>query len=488
VSELKNKTAKGIIWSFVETFSGQGLQFVIGLILARLLMPVDYGLIGMMNVFIAISLTLVEGGFSSALIQKKERNHIDFSTVFYFNICIGIFFYLLIFFFSPFIANFYNEPRLILLAKVIGLNLVFTSFGIIQKTILTIKLDFKTQAKSTLFSVIFSGTIGILMALKGYGVWALVIRSIIQNILQVTFLWYYTKWLPLWIFSKDSFKRLFSFGFKLLSASLIDSIFSNLYTLVIGKYFSAKDLGYFTRASQFEKLPSANVTAVIGKVTFPALSTLQDDNEKLKATFRKLLKMIAFIIFPLMLGLAVISEPMIRVILTDKWLPAAPLLQLMCLASMWYPIHSLNINVLNVKGRSDLVLRIEVIKKILFVIFLASTIPFGIKAMVTGQIFFSLLALFINTYYSARIIKFTVLEQFKDLLPILLLSIFMAGASHFIMNYFDNSLAKLLIGMSCSVIIYFGLSFIFKFREIFELKSLLVLSINKPIIQYAEQE
>ena len=473
-NNLKHETVKGFLWSALERFSVQGLQFLMGLVLARLLLPSDYGLVGMLAIFLAISQTFVDSGFSSALIQKKDRTDTDYSTAFFFNIGVGLFFYLILFFTAPLIADFYNTPELNSLTKVIGINVFITSLAVVQRAKLTIKLDFKTQAKASFTSVFIGGSVGIAMAYKGYGVWALVIQSLLQNGLNTLFLWILSKWMPRVIFSKVSFKELFSFGSKLLGAGLLDTIYGNIYLIIIGKLFSARELGFYTRAQQFQKIPSQNITGIIQRVTFPVLSSIQDDDARLIAGFRSFLRMSVFVIFPMMIGLAVMSESLVRLLLTEKWLPAVPLLQLLCFAGMLYPVHAINLNILNVKGRSDLFLKLEIIKKVIITVVILITFSFGVKALVIGQIFTSFLAFFINTYYSGKIVSYGTWSQMKDTMPVLLISLIMGGGIWGAMLLVKGDVLKLVIGILAGIIIYGVSAQIGKFGEINEIKHLIM--------------
>ncbi|RLD61982.1 MAG: lipopolysaccharide biosynthesis protein [Bacteroidetes bacterium] len=473
MTNLKQETAKGFLWSAIERFSVQGLQFLMGLVLARLLLPSDYGLVGMLAIFLAISQTFVDSGFSSALIQKKNRTDTDYSTAFFFNIGIGLFFYLILFFTAPLIAKFYNIPELNSLTKVIGLNVFITSLAVVQRAKLTIKLDFKTQAKASLTSVFIGGCVGIAMAYKGYGVWALVVQSLLRNGLNTLFLWLLSKWMPKAVFSKSSFKELFSFGSKLLGAGLLNTIFQNIYLLVIGKLFSASELGFYTRAQQFQKMPSQNITSIIQRVTFPVLSSIQDDDEKLIKAYSNFIRLSAFVVFPLMIGLAVVAEPLIRLILTEKWMPTVPLLQLLCIAGMLYPVHAINLNILNVKGRSDLFLKLEIIKKLLITFAILITFSFGVKAMVIGQILTSFISFFINTHYSSKMINYGAWKQIKDMMPIIFITLLMAFGVWGVMLLGFSDILKLLIGIVVGIIIYLISAKIGNFNELNEIVSLI---------------
>lgn len=479
MSDLRNKTINGIVWSALEQFSVQGIQFILGIILARILLPSDYGIIGMLAIFIAISQSLTNAGFSSALIQKMNPTNNDYSTVFYFNFAISIVIYIILFLCAPIIAKFYNTPILLDLTKIVGLNIIISSFSIVQIAKLSKKLDFKTQAKASLSSVIISGLIGIYLAYNGYGVWSLVVQSLVRNLINSAMLWIVSKWIPSWTFSISSLKGLFKFGSRLLYASLLSTVFDNLYTLVIGKFYKADELGFYTRANQFQQLPSQNITSIIQRVTFPVLSSIQDDQDHLTKSYRKIIRFSAFIVFPLMLLLAVISEPMIRLVLTDKWIQSASYLQILCFAGLLYPIHSINLNILKVKGYSGLFLKLEIYKKILVVIILLFTYSFGIKAMLLGQVLLSILALGLNTYYTSNFIDYKILTQFKDLLSIFILAL-IASFIVYILNLLINSdLLKIVISLTSGFIIYCLLAYIFKFQEIQEVKSIILLIKNK---------
>lgn len=465
-STLKQKTLKGLIWSSIERFSVQGVQFMLGLFLARLLLPQDYGLIAMLAIFLAISQTFIDSGFNLALIQKKNRDELDYSTTFYFNIVVAAVFYAILFFSAPLIAKFYEQPILIPLSRAIGITLIINSFAIVQRTKFTIKIDFKTQTKASLSSVIISGAVGIYLAYTGHGVWALVWQSLIQRAIETVLLWYYSKWLPKHGFSIQRFKKLFSFGSKLLAAGVINTIYRNIYLIIIGKMFSASSLGFFTRAKQINDFPSSNITGVLDRVMFPILSEIQDDNKKLLSAYRKIIVYSALLIFPLMMGLSALAEPLIRLVLTEKWIESVWMLQLLTFAGMWYPIHALNISVLNVKGRSDYMLRLEIIKKVLITIVLIISVPLGIEAMIIGMIITSYIGLFINTYYTKRIINYGFIQQMRDLVKVLLLSFAMGALIYFSTAYISSDLLKLILGLIEGVIFYIGIAWLFNIGEI----------------------
>ena len=467
---LKQKAVKGVMWSAIERFSAQGVQFILGLILARLLTPEDYGLIGMLAIFLAISQTFIDSGFSSALIQKKGRDELDYSTSFYFNIVVGFFCYLILFFAAPLIAWFYDQPQLIELTRVVGLTLVINSLGVVQRAQLSIKVDFKTQTKASLTAITISGLLGIYLAYHGYGVWSLVAQTLVRRFLDVMILWFLSKWKPRDGFSMARFKSLFSFGSKLLLSGLLNTVYQNIYTIVIGKVFSAGALGFYTRARQFAAFPSSNLTGILNRVTFPVLSEVQDDDLRLKTAYKKMIMLSALIVFPLMVGLAALAKPLIIQVLTEKWAESVWMLQILCFAMMWYPIHAINLNVINVKGRSDLFLRLEIIKKIVITIVLVISIPIGIKVMLMGSVFTSIFALVINTYYTKRIIDYGFWQQMRDLLPVLGLSLLMGGVIFVLIQLITPLWLQLLVGFIVGVSLYVGIAWSFNVGGIREAK------------------
>lgn len=453
-NDLKSKTQKGLVWSFVERFATQGVQFLFGLILARLLSPEDYGTIAMPLVFLAVAQCFIDSGFSTALIRKPDLTEDDLSTAFYFNIGVGVICYFALFVSSPLIADFYNTPILADLLKVTALATLFNPLCTVQQAILTRKIDFKTQAVVSLSGAIASGIFGLLMAFNGYGVWSLVCQQVGGYVIRTVLLWILGKWKPKRRWSWDSFRYLWGFGSKILGSGLLDTVYNNIYPIVIGKFFSANDLGNYTRAQQFSTLPSSNVTGVLQRVTFPVLSSIQNEDERLARNYRKILKLSAFLIFPTMLMLSAIADPLVRVLLTDKWKGCIILLQIICFQMMWFPIHTINLNLLTVKGRSDLFFRLEVVKKIVGVAIMCVTIPNGIIWMVSGGIVGSMIALIINTYYTGKIIHVGYFRQMGDLMPIFGVSIVMWLLIHASLWLTSNIYIQLPIGICVGIIVY----------------------------------
>lgn len=414
---LKQKTISGLLWSSIDQFSNLGITFVAGIILARLLSPYEFGLIGIIAVFIAVSESFINSGFSNALIRKKNSTDTDFSTVFYFNLMVGILFFIILFFSAPAIAGFFNEPQLKLIVQVLGIVLIIDSLTIIQSTILTKRIDFKLQTRISVIASLGSGIVAIVMAFNGFGVWSLVAQRLLKQSLNSLFLWLWNRWRPLWVFSKQSFKELFGFGSKLLLSGLIDILYRNIYYLVIGKYFSAQELGYYTRADEFKRLPSQSLNGIIARVSYPILSSIQDDKHRLKANYQKLIRSTMFFTFTLMLGIAAVAEPLIITLIGEKWRPSIIFLQMLSFVGMMYPLHALNLNMLKVSGRSDLFLKLELIKKIIAIPTIIIGIVWGIKIMIAGMMVETIFAYYINSYWSGRFIGYSAKEQLADILP-----------------------------------------------------------------------
>lgn len=471
---LKQKTINSLFWSFIEVFAVQGLQFIVGVVLARILTPKDFGLVGMLTVFIAISQTIIDSGFSQALIRKQDCNQKDFSTIFYFNLGIATVLYLILFLCSGLISNFFNEPKLTLLLKVLGLALILNSFSIIQKTILTKYFDFKTQTKVSIVAGIISGTISVVLAYKGYGVWSLVVFTLSRFGLSSLLLWVWSKWRPALVFSMQSLKELFAFGSKLLASGIIDTVYRNIYYLVIGKFFTASDLGYYSRADQFKTISSRNLQMIIGRVSYPALSSIQDDDIRLKSAYKRLIKSTMLISFLLMLSISSTARSLIYTLIGPKWEPAVIYLQLLCIAGMFYPLHALNLNILKVKNRTDIFLKLEVIKKVISIPVIFVGIFFGIETMIVGMIFNSIIAYYLNSYYSGRLINYGFWEQVRDILPIFILAVFIAGTTHLLEYVTDvKPLILLLIQGFTIMILTLGLCEITKLESYRYIKNII---------------
>lgn len=466
---LKEKTVNGVVWSAVEQFSNQGVQFFLSLVLARLLSPADYGVLGMIAVFGAICQTTAECGLGNALVRKQDRNESDKTTAFCFNVCVAILGYLVMYILAPTIALFFKMPVVCPLLRVTAFSFVFYSFGIVQQAQFTARIDFKTQMRISLSSTIFSGIIGIILAYKGFGVWALAFQAVILSFSKMLLLWIVGDWRPKEKFSRDSFKYLFGYGSKLWLNNLIDTTYNNLTTLVIGKMYTPAQLGIYSRGVQYANLPADSITSIIQRVTFPVLSKIQNDTERLKHDYRRLLKMAAYIVTPIMFLIFSVAHPLVIFTISDKWAGCIPILQIMCLSKFLIPIQYLNSNLLLIKGRSGLYLRIGIIKKGVTILMLCVTVPIGLKAICFGWIFSSVFDLVINTYYTGKFIDLNFFTQLLDILPVIVISI-IAGSAALACSYLPiYSGLQLLIGVLVFVIIYIFISVIFKFDQFNEL-------------------
>lgn len=466
---LKNKTMSGLFWSFIDLLARQGIQFVIQIILARLLMPEHFGLMGMIILFIAISNSLIDSGFSQALIRDQHTTQADYSTVFYFNIFISLLLYGVLFTLSPSISAFFKEPQLILMIRVISIVLIINALGIIQRVLLIKEVDFKTQSKISIIAVLISGIITITLAFLGFGAWSLVINIVSMQFIQTLLLWIFNKWIPSLTFNVQSFKRFFNFGYKLLLSGLIDTFYENIYYLLIGRFYSSAQLGLFTNAVKIRDLASMSIATTVQRVTYPILSSMQEDEERLKLGFRKIIKMSAFINFPLMMGLAAVAHPLFLVLLGDKWISSVVYFQFLCLGGMLYPLHAINLNILQVKGRSDLFLFIEIIKNLLLTVLLLLSFYFklGIMGLIAAAVIHSYLSLFVNTYFSTGEIAYSFKEQLRDLVPVYFISIIMGVIVWWMGSLLpENPLIKLSCQVSIGVFLFIAGCKLFKIEEL----------------------
>lgn len=476
---LKNKTLKGVRWSFIDNIAGSGITFFVGLVLARLLSPAEFGIIGMITIFIAISNSIIDSGFSNALIRKLDATNKDYNTVFIFNLGVSLFLYLLLYVSAPAISRFYNEAQLILVTRGIGLVLICNALGVIQRTLLIKAVNFKTQAKISLIASSGSGIIGIGMAFYGFGVWSLVVQQVSRQFFNSLFLWVFNKWRPAVEFSMKSFKELFGFGSKLMISGIINTVYQNIYYLIIGKFYTSAQLGQYTRAEQFKNIFSENLTSVVQRVSYPVLSSIQNEEERLLAAYRKIIKTTMMVAFGCMLGMAAIARPIILILIGEKWFQAVTYLQIMCFAAMLYPLHAINLNILQVKGRSDLFLKLEIYKKILAVIPVSLGIFFGIEYLLLGSVFNSFIAFFLNSFYSATLINYSSLQQVKDILPTFLISIITAGIMWTFSFLPWSNWFILILQLSIGILIAWFLYEQSRLSEYLELKSTFLLYIKK---------
>jgi teichuronic acid exporter len=470
MNNLRQKTVDALIWRGMETFGQQGIRFVIQIVLARLLLPEQFGLIGMLTIFIMLAQVFINSGFGQALIQKKNADHTDECSIFYFNILVSVIVTGILWLVAPWIAVFYKQPVLIPLTRVLSLNLIINAFAQIQITVLTKKIDFKSQLKVGVSASLFSGVIGVVMAYKGFGVWALVGQQVSRSFAQTMIYWFVSDWRPALILSFSSLRSLFSFGSKLLFSGLLGTVFNNIYLVVIGKLFSLADLGFYSKAKGLQEFPVRSTSSIISSVTFPVFASIQDERSRVKVGVQKSLTTLVMMITPCMLGLAVVARPLVSVVLTDKWLPCVPFLQLLCIEGILWPLHVINMDILKALGRSDLFFRLEVIKKILTVISIAVTYRWGIQAMIYGQIIMSILSYYLNSYYSGKFINYPIKEQLFDLAPYFGVAMVMGICVYSIQLFpFPNNLALLASQILVGISIYTAIGWILRMPAFVEI-------------------
>ena len=462
---LREKTINGVIWNAISNFSVKGIDFIVGIILARLLTPGEFGLIGTITIFLVLSEVFINSGFNQALIRKQDCSQKDYSTAFFFNLSVAIFLFLILLLIAQPISSFFNEPQLKPLIQVLGIGLIISSLTLVQQSILVKRIDFKLQTKINIVSSILSGILGIYMAFTGFGVWSLVTRSLANRGLISFFLWIWNKWKPEWIFSIESFKNLFGFGSKLLVSGLIGTLLNNLNYLVIAKYFSTQQLGYFTRAEMFKKLPSESISSIITTVAYPVLATVQDDRMLLKSYFKKMFLNTFFIIVILMVGLASTAENLILTLIGEQWLPSVIMLQLLCFTGIMVPLNSMNVNILNVVGRSDLYLKSQLIVQLLTIPNVFIGITWGIIPMIIGINLITIIGYVIYNNQSKKIINYPLKEQLFDVFPSVVIALIM-GLIVLLVGYFSqlSSFPTLLLQ------IFSGCLFVILYGELFKVK------------------
>ena len=476
---LRKQAVRGVGWSFADSMLGQGITFIVGLVLARLLSPDAYGLIGIITIFITVFNSIVDSGFSNALIRKNDATDKDYNTMFLVNMGISVVLFGLMFLCAPFIAQFFARPELTALCRVMGIVVVINALSIVQNTVLTKRLDFKTKTKASFISSIISGVVGIVMAYSGYGVWALVGQQISRQLLNTICLWIFNRWFPNFTFSIVSFREMWKFGWKLLVSAMIDTTWKEIYQVVIGKCYSPATLGLYTRASQFSSICSSNLTTIIQRVSYPALSKMQDDRARLKNGYKRVIKITMLVTFTLMLGLGGCAKSLILVLIGEQWLPCVPMLQIVCFSMMFYPLHALNLNMLQVQGRSDLFLKLEIIKKCIAVIPLLLGVFIGIYWMLMGSVITGIFALYLNAYYSGPYLKYSIWEQAMDILPSFLMSLTMFAILFAISFMPISPFLMLPLQIAIGAIFTFAICEIRKPDEYLELKGIAAPVINK---------
>lgn len=459
---IKYQVLSSLLWKFMERGGTQGIQFIVQIILARLLVPKDYGIIALIAIFITIANVFVQSGFNTALIQKKDADEVDFSSVFYLSIFVATLLYLILFFIAPSIARFYNIPLLKKVLRILSITLFFGAVNSIQNAAVSKNMEFKKLFFSSFGAIIISGMVGITLAYYKFGVWALVVQQIINQLMVTIILWFTVKWRPKLIFSFKRIKGLFSYGWKLLVSSLLDTIYMNLRGLIIVKIYNSQTLGFYNRGEQFPSLLVTNINGSIQSVMLPTLSANQDDKNKVKKMVRRAIVTSSFLIFPMMVGLAVISEPLVKILLTDKWLPCVPFLQIFCVAYALYPIHTANLQAINALGRSDIFLKLEIIKKVVGLIILGISIFYGVYAIAVGMLIVSILCTFINAYPNLKLLNYSYKEQLLDIMPSLMISLLMGSIVYSLKLLKLNAFVTLIIQLSFGFIVYITLAKLFK--------------------------
>ncbi len=474
MDNLKKRTVVGIVWNFADQIARRGISLVVTIFLARFLVPEDFGLLAMMAVFLNLATYLIEAGFKEALIQKKVATEVDLNTAFYASIVWGLISYGLLFATAPLISDFYEEPRLIDLIRVSGLVIIINSFQVIQSAVLNRDLNFKAQLTASLPAAIISGLIAVAMAYAGYGIWALIAQMLILAMLITIFLWLMKLWRPKWMFSYSSLKKIFGFSGYLIIAGISEIIFVNMYVIVIAKFFSAIIAGNYFFTEKIKDLLLLQLVGSIQTVTYPALSKLQDDPVHLKSGYRKVISVTTFLLFPAMALLAALAEPLFRVFLTEQWLPAVIYLQLLAMAAILYPVHVINLNILKVKGRSDLVLYLGFFKKFIMIIIFVISFKFGIIGILIGQIISSILTYLPNSYFSAKLISYPIREQLADFVPGLILSVLVATFTYILVTVIVwSDIIELLLFGIMSVMLYLAGAHLLKLNAYVLLRQML---------------
>ncbi|RDI58379.1 lipopolysaccharide biosynthesis protein [Flavobacterium glaciei] len=470
---LKKQALSGVMWSLVQQFSTQGIAFIVSIILARLLLPEEFGLIAMIGVFMGLGRVLSEAGLAQSLIRTTNPTDDDYTTVFYFNLTGSCIVYLIIFTTAPFIADFYHQPSLISLIRWYCSIFIINAFSSIQYTRLTKQMLFKKELSITVPSLIISSVVGVTMAFNGYGVWSLVASAIAQSLSAAIQLWYRSDWEPTWTFNKEKFKYHFNYGYKLTLSGILDNIFSNAYTIIIGKFFAPAQVGFYNRADTLKQLPVSNISAVLTKVTFPLFAEIKNDDIRLKAAYKNIMQMVIFFVSPILLILSAIAEPLFSFLFTEKWIPAVPYFQILCWNGILFPIHSYNLNILKVKGRSDLFLKLEIIKKAMILVIIAVSFQFGIYGLLYGSVLTSVLAFFINTHYTGKFLNYNSLSQLVDLLPAVFVGTISSGivygADFLFKDFLVYDILRLITGCSLGALFYLSIAYAFKMTSLLEL-------------------
>lgn len=456
------KVFSNFIWRFAERCGAQLVTFIVSIVLARILTPSDYGTIALVTVFTTILQVFIDSGLSTALIQKKDADDLDFSSVFYFNFVICIILYLIMFVSAPFIADFYKDSSLVSIVRVISLTLIISGVKGVQQSYVSRHMLFKRFFFSTLGGTIFSAVLGIIMAYAGFGVWAIVFQQLSNNAIDTLILWITVKWRPIKKFSWSRLKNLLSFGWKMLASSLLDTVYNNLRNMIIGKLYTSADLAFYNQGDKFPKLIVTNINTSIDSVLLPTMSNEQDNHVRVKDMTRRAIKISTYIMAPLMIGLAFCAKPIVQIVLTDKWLPCVPYLQIFCISYLFWPIHTANLNAIKAMGRSHLFLKLEVIKKFIGMILLLITMNISVMAMAYSLLISGLISQVINSWPNRYLLKYSYIDQIKDILPNIVMALIMGGFVYFISYLNLPILVSLVVQILSGGIIYLMLSILTK--------------------------
>ena len=471
---LKAKTVRGTIWSGIDSIAGQGITFLVGLVLARLLSPQEYGLIGYITIIVAILNSIVDSGFSNALIRKKDAGEIDYNTTFIFNLVLSLLMAGVMIVTAGPISRFFNEPELVPLIRVMSAIVVINAAAIVQRTTLTKRVDFKTQTKVSLIASATSGVVGIGMALSGMGVWSLVGQQLSRQLLNTVFLWIFNRWIPTLQFSWRSFRELFGFGWKLMVSGLIDTTWKEIYQLVIGKCYTTETLGQYTRGKQFSDIFSSNMTTIIQRVSYPVLSSVQDERTRLKEGYRKIIKVSMLLSFVLLFGLGAVAEPLLYVLIGGQWSEAARYLQIIVFSACLYPLHAINLNMLQVQGRSDLFLKLEIVKKIIAIGPILLGVFISIEWMLWGSVLTGLFSYWLNSFYSGKMIGYGSLAQLRDIAPSFGVAFVMMAVLYALTLTGLPPVALLAVQLLAGAGIAIGLCELLRLEEYYELKNIVL--------------
>jgi teichuronic acid exporter len=460
VNELSLKTTRGMLWSLAENFGLQAMQFVVSIILARLLLPEQFGLIGMVNLFIVIAQTLTIGGFGSAFIQKKDASNLDACSIFYFNMLIGFVLTGVLFFSAPLISQFYQQPILLLLTRVLAFNILINALSFVPNTMLTKRMDFKPLVKVNVIAVILSSGVSITLAVNGFGVWSIVAQSMLYSLVRSVLIFQASHWYPTFVFSGKSLSTMFPFGSRMLLSGLLDAFFQNIYQPLIGKMFSAADLGFYTRAQTIQNAFVQPTVSSLWRVMFPGLAEIQDDTARMNNMVRKTMETTVIFFFPVMIGLILIAEPLIILLMTNRWAPSIPYFRLFCIAGLFFPLDAVYLSIFLAIGRSKYVFRIELARKILIILSILITYRWGITALLVGQVLTAAVIYSINSFYSGKIIHYLFPQQMRDIMPALVVSILMGMGMYLIGSTTELLLPRLIFQLLTGMTIFLSLTYL----------------------------